>query len=115
MIFKQFETWEDAWKPIEELLEKNRQGVAIRGWESTALRAFLSAFPSSTTEETFNQRLNEVSSSVKKVTEITDSLMGNIRSIINLGGSFKKDRLKITDDKRVFSIFLWQAKVYLGP
>jgi len=100
MIFKQFETWEDAWKPIEELLEKNRQGTTIRGWESTALRAFLSAFPSSTTEETFNQKLNEVSSSVKKVTEITDSLMGNIRSIINLGGSFKKDRLKITDDKR---------------
>lgn len=100
MIFKQFETWEDAWKPIEELLEKNRQGVAIRGWESLALDAFLRVFPSSTTEETFNQRLNEVSSSVKKVTEITDSLMGNIRSIINLGGSFKKDRLKITDDKR---------------
>jgi len=100
MLFKQFETWEDSWKPIEELLEKQRQGVRLRNWEQTALSAFTNVFGDNATEETFNNRLNLLSSDVEKVTEITESLTSNIRSIINLGGSFKKDRLKITDDKR---------------
>lgn len=100
IIFKQFDSWESAWAPIQELLDKSKSGQTLNSWERDALDHFEGRFGRNIDLEGFNEKMSRQTSSTKRVTEITDSLMGNIRSIINLGGSFKKDRLKITDDKR---------------
>jgi len=113
MIFKQFESFEDAWKPIEEALKKNADGVTMSSWEQTALGHFTEEFGSELDFEGFQEKLFETNSRVEKVTAITDSLMSNIRDVINLGGAFKKDRLKITDDKRgIFDFSLASQGLY---
>jgi hypothetical protein len=33
MIFKQFESFEDSWKPIQEALEKKANGAVLSAWE----------------------------------------------------------------------------------
>ena len=113
MIFKQFESFEDSWKPIEEALKKRADGVPMSSWEQTALEHFTIAFGSGLAFEGFQEKLFDTNSRVKKVVAITDSLMANIRDVINLGGAFKKDRLKITDDKRgIFDFSLASQGLY---
>jgi hypothetical protein len=113
MIFKQFESFEDSWKPIEEALEKKADGTPLSSWEQTALEYFTYQFGSGLNFEGFQEKLFETNSRVEKVTAITDSLMSNIRDVINLGGAFKKDRLKVTDDKRgIFDFSLASQGLY---
>lgn len=113
MIFKQFASFEDAWKPIEESLKKRAEGTTMSTWENQALSHFTTEFGSGIDFEGFQEKLFETNSRVEKVTAITDSLMSNIRDVINLGGAFKKDRLKITDDKRgIFDFSLASQGLY---
>tara|TARA_R110001632_G_scaffold103759_2_gene212536 strand:- start:2001 stop:3740 length:1740 start_codon:yes stop_codon:yes gene_type:complete len=113
MIFKQFESFEDSWKPIQEALEKKANGAVLSAWEKEALDHFTYRFGSDLDFDGFQERLFESNTRVEKVTSITDSLMNNIRDVINLGGAFKKDRLKVTDDKRgVFDFSLASQGLY---
>ena len=113
MIFKQFESFEDAWKPIGEALKKKENGTPMSSWQETALSHFTFEFGTGLDFEGFQEKLFETNSRVEKVTSITDSLMTNIRDVINLGGAFKKDRLKITDDKRgIFDFSLASQGLY---
>ena len=85
----------------------------MSSWEQTALEHFTYQFGSGLNFEGFQEKLFETNSRVEKVTAITDSLMSNIRDVINLGGAFKKDRLKITDDKRgIFDFSLASQGLY---
>lgn len=94
LVFKQYKSLEEAFDTLEALKDlTNPTETEIEA------RSFFRGIGASNFNE-FTQQLNTTSSALDSAKEVADSLLGNLKEIINLGGSFKKDRLKITDDSR---------------
>lgn len=94
LVFKQYESLEEAFDTLEVLKDLTNPTATER-----EARSFFRGIGASNFEE-FKQELNKTSSALDSAKEVADSLLGNLKEIINLGGSFKKDRLKVTDDSR---------------
>lgn len=95
MIFKQFTSLESAFDDIESLRKKQNPTTA----DIEALSAFNDISKSGDFKD-FLSGLNKTNASLEAAKEVAQSLISNITEIINLGGSYKKDRLKVTDDSR---------------
>lgn len=112
MIFKQYETWEDSFAVIKDVMDRAEAGERLPSWLKLASNIFRSRFGNISLED-FNQKMDEQTTQVKKLSEVTDSLLLNIKEIINLGGQFEKDRLEITDDKKgIFDFSLASQGLY---
>ena len=94
LVFKQYESLEDAFdtlKALGDLPTRNRiERAAFGSFQQIGAQNF----------EDFTKKLNATSTALEEAKEVADSMLVNLKEIINLGGSFKKDRLKITDDSR---------------
>lgn len=113
MIFKQYETWEEAFEVIKDALDKSNAGERLPNWLSRATDIFASRFGRNIDFDGFNSKMDEKTPEVTKLSEVTDSLLSNIKEIINLGGQFEKDRLEITDDKKgIFDFSLASQGLY---
>lgn len=95
MIFKQFTSLEEAFEDIAKLRDKADKSEA----EKEAI-SFLNEVSRDGDFDSFIEGLNKKSPSLDAAKEVAESLISNISEIINLGGSYKKDRLKVTDDSR---------------
>jgi hypothetical protein len=94
IIFKQYESFEEAYDEIQSFI-KNPQNKAERN--ATDVFSDLKNFNS---YKDFENALNEPSPSSIEVKQVTEDLLSNLKQIVNLGGSFKKSRIIITDDSR---------------
>lgn len=113
MIFKQYETWEEAFDVIKEALDRKNSGERLPRWLNVAARYFEDRFGNNIDFEGFNSKMDEQTPQVKKLSQVTNSLLENIKEIINLGGQFTKDRLEITDDKKgIFDFSLASQGLY---
>lgn len=108
MIFKQFSSLEEAFEDLVEL----SKGPKDKSWKREALDAF-NELQHGNDFSKFIDGLNAPSPSLDAAKEVASSLIGNISEIINLGGSYKKDRLKITSDSNgIFDFSLASQGLY---
>jgi hypothetical protein len=94
IIFKQYESFEEAYDEIQSFI-KNPQNKAER-----SAREVFSDLKNFNDYKDFQNALNEPSPSSIEVKQVTEDLLSNLKEIVNLGGSFKKSRIIITDDSR---------------
>jgi hypothetical protein len=94
IIFKQYESFEDAYNEIQSIIKN-----PLNESERRAKNVFedLDKYKD---YESFVQYLESSSPASSDVKEITEDLLSNVNEIINLGGNFKKSRIIITDDSR---------------
>ena len=94
LVFKQYESLEEAFDTLKALgdlrTSTTAQRVAFQSFQDIRAQNF----------EDFTKKLNATSTALENAKEVADSMLVNLKEIINLGGSFKKDRLKVTDDSR---------------
>lgn len=106
-VFNQFKSLEDAFEKKNEIkskLVKNR-------YESRALD-FVSS-PEFNDYKSFTNYLNSPRPSFIKIKEISSKFIENVKTLINLGGLYKNDRIVITEDTRgVFDFGLASLGLY---
>ncbi len=93
-VFKQYKSLEDAYNLVQELRSQNK----IPSYATSAL-----SFVSGSNFTNLNAFLDSVNSSTANFTKIkktTGKIVENLEAIVNLGGLYKNDRIKITEDKR---------------
>lgn len=91
-VFKQFKTLEDAFNKKEEIESKTTK----KRYESIALSYVSSARFNN--YKTFTDYINQPKANFEKTKEISKTFIENIKTLINLGGLFKNDRIIITED-----------------
>jgi hypothetical protein len=94
IIFKQYESFEDAYNEIQNFL---RNPITEGERRASNIFSNLSRF---TDYDSFVQFLDTSTPSSSDVKQVTEDLLSNVKEIINLGGNFKKSRIIITDDSR---------------
>lgn len=93
-VFKQYKSLEDAYGLIQDLRSKG----SIPRYAQSAL-----TFVAGSDFTNLNSFLNSVNTntpSFKKIKKTTGKIVENLEAIVNLGGLYKNDRIKITEDKR---------------
>jgi len=94
IIFKQYESFEQAYDDIQSFL-KNPKNKA----ERNAADVF-DNLKNYNNYKDFKDELYKPSLSSTEVKQVTEDLSANLKELVNLGGSFKKSRIIITDDSR---------------
>ena len=94
IIFKQYESFEQAYDDIQSFIKNPRNRA-----EQAAANVF-NELKNFDNFKDFEGELNKPSESSIEVKQVTQDLLTNLKEIINLGGSFKKSRIVITDDSR---------------
>jgi len=91
-IFKQYSSLPAA---FEEIIEARKQTLQPR-WMQSAL-AYVSRYPN---YKSFTTAINTPDASFEATKIITNIIIKNVKDLINLGGTFKPDRLIVSEDKR---------------
>ena len=106
-VFKQHKSLEDAFNQIIEVRNKPTK----KKYENSALDAVSgSQFDNF---KKYTDFLNKPSSGFTKIKEISKTLVENIKTLINLGGLYKNDRIIISEDSRgVFDFGLASLGLY---
>jgi len=106
-VFKQYKSFEDAFNQILEVRNKPNK----LKYEEEALDAVKgSEFGSF---KNYTDYINTPSAKFTKVKEISKTLVENIKTLINLGGLYKNDRIIISEDSRgVFDFGLASLGLY---
>ena len=106
-VFKQYKSFEDAFNQILEVRNKPNK----LKYEEEALDAVRgSEFGSF---KNYTDYINTPSAKFTKVKEISKTLVENIKTLINLGGLYKNDRIIISEDSRgVFDFGLASLGLY---
>lgn len=106
-VFNQFSSLESAFEKKNEIkakLSKNR-------YESSALDFVTSS--EFNDYDTFMNYLNRPKSNFEKIKEVSSSFIENVKTLINLGGLYKSDRIIVTEDERgVFDFGLASLGLY---
>ena len=109
MIFAQYESFDEFLEQIQELRKKPNK----TRWERSALVAVDSS--QYATKESTLDWLNKSSTSFDAVKDMTKVIVENVSELINLGGSFKRDRIKVTEDERGIFDFGLASKGLFRP
>lgn len=93
-VFKQFKSLEDAFNNIVEIRNKPNktkyEGLALDAVDGSQFQNF----------KKYTDYLNRPSAGFTKIKEISKTLTENIKTLINLGGLYKNDRIIVTEDTR---------------
>lgn len=109
-VFKQFKDLRDAFGLIEEVRDKDVMGTSEL-YEKKAL-AYVDNVNYSDYQTLLNY-VNQTNSQNKVTKSVTENILENITTFINLGGLYKKDKLVITqDDRGVFDFGLASLGLY---
>jgi hypothetical protein len=97
-VFKQYKNLEDAFAHIEEIKNKPNKS----SYENSALTFVSGSVNGSNYQDfkSFKDFINQPSRSFEKIKEISKTLVENIKTLINLGGLYKNDRIVVTEDTR---------------
>jgi hypothetical protein len=91
-IFAQFKSFENAFDTIIKVRnkpdKKNGESKALNFVSKSKFNSF----------KTYLESINQENRKFNSIKEIIDSLSTNLKTLINLGGSFKKNKLKITEN-----------------
>jgi hypothetical protein len=106
-VFKQFKSLEDAFNNIVEIrnkpTKKKYEELALEAVSSSQFQNF----------KKYTDYLNRPSAGFTKIKEISKTLTENIKTLINLGGLYKNDRIIISEDSRgVFDFGLASLGLY---
>jgi len=93
-VFKQFKSLEDAFAFKEETLNKPNKEYYERVALSNVAGSEFKDFKS------FTDFINQPKPSFTKIKKISKTLVENIKTLINLGGLYKNDRIVVTEDTR---------------
>jgi hypothetical protein len=91
-VFKQFKSLEDAFNKKDEIQAK----ATKKRYETIALEYVSDA--KFNNYKTFTDYINTPKSNFEKTKEVSKAFIENIKTLINLGGLFKNDRIIITED-----------------
>jgi hypothetical protein len=93
-IFRQFKTLEDAFNKKYEIESKTKK----KRYETIALSYVSEARFAN--YKSFTDYLNAPKRNFEKIKEISSKVIENIKTLINLGGLYKNDKIVITEDTR---------------
>jgi hypothetical protein len=106
-VFKQYKSLEDAFN----FLEETRKNTSRKPYMDEALRWVSGSDYNNF--KTFTDFINTPSAQFTRVKEISKTLTENIKTLINLGGFYKNDRITISEDSRgVFDFGLASLGLY---
>lgn len=104
-IFNQFTSLKNAFDKIEEIRAKPNRS----SYENSALSK-VNSYP---TFSSFETDINTDTTNFKRLKKFVKNASNSLKSIINLGGSLKRDKIKITQDERgVFDFSLASQGLY---
>lgn len=107
LIFKQYGSFEEAFNVIEEARKVQNPPY----WLSTAL-SYVDGVEYDTLKSTVDY-MNLPNPAFEDAKKIANSVVGNVKELINLGGSFAHDRIIITEDKKgIFDFSLASKGLY---
>ena len=106
-VFKQFKTFEDSFEEIIKIRNKsnkeNYENIALNSVSDSEFNDY----------KTFTDYVNSPNSELEKIKEISNVILENIKTLINLGGLFTNDKIIITEDARgVFDFGLASLGLY---
>jgi hypothetical protein len=93
-IFRQFKTLEDAFNKKYEIESKTKK----KRYETIALSYVSEARFAN--YKSFTDYLNAPKRNFEKIKEISSKVIENIKTLINLGGLYKNDKIVVTEDTR---------------
>jgi hypothetical protein len=106
-VFKQYKSLEDAFN----FLEETRKNTSRKPYMDGALRWVSGSDYNNF--KSFSDFINTPSAQFTRVKEISKTLTENIKTLINLGGFYKNDRITISEDSRgVFDFGLASLGLY---
>ena len=106
-VFNQFKSLEDAFEKKNKIKSKSVK----QRYETDAL-GYVSS-PEFDDYKSFTNYLNSPRASFIKIKEISSKFIENVKTLINLGGLFKNDKITITEDTRgVFDFGLASLGLY---
>lgn len=106
-VFKQYKSLEDAFSILEEVRNKPTKTK----YESSALSNVSSS--QFNDFKKYTEYINKPSKGFEKIKEISKTLVENIKTLVNLGGLYKNDRIIISEDSRgVFDFGLASLGLY---
>ena len=106
-VFKQYKSLKDAFNQIEE----TRNNPNRLDYEESALD-YVTGYQY-TNYKSFTNALNTPDVKFAKIKQISKVVVENIKTLINLGGLYKKDRIRISEDTRgVFDFGLASLGLY---
>lgn len=109
-VFNQYSSLKDVFDYIQELRIKRDSGL-LEQYEISALE-YVNSYKY-TDYETFLEFVETENNDKKQAKLLTESILNNIDTFINLGGLYKNDRLIVTQDERgVFDFSLASLGLY---
>lgn len=106
-VFKQFKSFEDSFEEIIKIRNKSNK----KNYEEKALFAVNDR--KFNDYKAFTDYINTSDLKLEKIKEISNVILENIKTLINLGGLFSNDRIIITEDNRgVFDFGLASLGLY---
>lgn len=106
-VFKQYKDLQDSFN----FLQETRQKTSKTAYEIGALR-FVDD-DNHKDFESFNDYINSTSPKFNKIKDISQTIVENIKTIINLGGMYENDKIIITEDSRgIFDFGLASLGLY---
>lgn len=93
-VFKQYKDLQDSFN----FLQETRQKTNKKAYETSAL-GFVDGYDYQNFER-FNAYINNSSPKFEKIKSISETIIENIKTIINLGGMYENDKIIITEDSR---------------
>lgn len=95
-VFKQFPNLKEMFDYIDEVTNSN---VSMQNWADRTLK------DNNNTFEKFNNNINTTNPKLIETQNVVSSLITNIKSYVNIGGLYEKDRIIASQDKRGFFDF----------
>ena len=95
-VFKQFPNLKEMFDYIDEVKNSN---VSMQNWADRTLK------DNNNTFEKFNNNINTTNPKLIETQNVVSSLITNIKSYVNIGGLYEKDRIIASQDKRGFFDF----------
>ncbi len=106
-VFKQYSSLQEVFDLIDELRNKpNKSDIEIAALASVSSSKY-------DNYETFIEFAEQENRDKAQAKNLTESILSNVESFVNLGGLYKKDRLKISqDDRGIFDFSLASLGLY---
>jgi hypothetical protein len=106
-VFNQYKSLEDSFNFLQSIRSKPNK----KKYENSAL-GFVSASQFNDFKK-YTDYINTPSSEFEKIKEISKTMVDNIKTLVNLGGLFKNDKIVISEDSRgVFDFGLASLGLY---
>jgi len=106
-VFKQYSNLEDAFNTIEELRKKPNKEYFERSALGNVSNSKFDNF------STFTNEIKKPNRTFTKIKKIVNVLIENLKTLVNLGGLYKNDRIIITEDTRgIFDFGLASLGLY---